>query len=377
MTLRALVRLPFLSLMTYAVLASSVQAEPIWSRLITSQRVEADPTQEYKLTDGNGPWLIVATTFSGEGAEDQAHELVLELRRKYKLEAYTHSKTFDFTGTVEGRGLNRFGDQNRMHYRRKMELCEIAVLVGNYTSHDDPAGQAALDKIKRMQPETLDPTKRESTSQTLAALRRVQQEVQQAVLNEKDERRIKGPMGKAFISRNPLLPKEYFVQQGIEEFVVRMNEPAPYSLLKCPGKYTLKVATFNGKVVLDQKQVQDFESGKADMESNLIVAAENAELLTEALRAKGYEAYSFHDRYSSIVTVGSFNSTGTPREDGKIEINPQIYQLMETFAADPVPGTAGFTVKKLLKISFDIQPEIVHVPRAAEKQNFTERMMGR
>lgn len=374
MTLRALGLLSLLSVISLFGWTAAAQAEPLWAKLMPSMsKVEADPSKDYTLTDGNGPWLIMATTFSGEGAEQQARELVLELRRRYKLEAYTHTKTFDFTGTVQGRGLNKFGEQSRMRYRRGMELKEIAVLVGNYTSHDDVAAASDLEKIKKMTPVTLDPTQRETTNQTLAALRRVQQ----TLVPEGDERREKGPMGKAFITRNPLLPKEFFVQKGVEDFVVKMNEPVKYNLLKCPGKYTLKVATFNGKVVLDQKKVQDFESGKASMESNLIKAAEDAETLTIALRSLGYEAYSFHDRYSSMVCVGSFNSTGTPRADGKIEINPQIYKLMEVFAADPVPGTAGFTVKKLVKISFDIQPEIVHVPRPASESNFANRMMGR
>ena len=377
MSLRALVFCPLFGLVVGLGVPSHVQAEPLWTKLIPGQKVEADANQDYRLTDGNGPWVIVATTFSGEGAEDQARELVLELRRRYKIEAYTHAKTFDFTGTVEGRGVNRFGDQNRMQYRRNMELREIAVLVGNFTSHDDPAAQATLDKIKRMTPESLDPKQRGSTSQTLAAMRLVQRELQQAIVPEKDERRLKGPMGKAFISRNPLLPREFFVRPGIEEFVVRLNEPLPYTLLKCPGMYTLKVATFNGKVLLDQKQVHDVELGKQEMESSLDKAADQAETLTQALRAKGYEAYSFHDRYSSMVTVGSFNSTGTPRADGKIEINPEIFHLMETFAADPVAGTSGFKVKKLLNISFDLQPEIVHVPRPASQSDFSARMQGR
>jgi hypothetical protein len=373
MTLRALVLLPCFALLAVVFAPSNLGAEPLWGKFLSRQGVEADPNADYKLTDSNGPWLIIATTFSGEGAEDQAHELVLELRKRYNFEAYTHEKTFDFSGTVAGRGLDRFGDQNRMRYRKGVEVREIAVLVGNFTSHDDPLGQTTLDRIKRMTPDTLDPQKRGETSQTLAALRRWQQEV----IPAGDARKAKGPMGKAFISRNPLLPKEFFVQEGVEEFVVRMNEPAQFNLLKCPGRYTLKVATFAGKIVLDQKQVHEFETGQETMESDLTKAAEKAELLTEALRAKGYEAYSFHDRTSSIVTVGSFNSTGTPREDGKIEINPQIFQLMETFGGDPVPGTAGFQVKKLLKISFDISPEIVHVPRPAPKKNFSDRMWKR
>jgi len=34
----------------------------------------------------------------------------------------------------------------------------------------------------------------------------------------------KGPLGKAFVTSNPLLPAEYFVPKGIDQFVVSMNK---------------------------------------------------------------------------------------------------------------------------------------------------------
>jgi len=377
MRLRGLL-LSFLTLVACLTWHRPVHAEPLWAKLMPGQRVEADINADYTLKDSNGPWIIVATTFSGEGAEQQADELVLELRRRYKLEAYKHSKTFDFTGTVQGRGVDRHGDPNRMRYSREMELHEIAVLVGNYPSYDDSTAQAHLEKIKYLTPDTLDPEKRGKTSQTLAMLRIMQR----AMAPDGDARHNKGPMAKAFITRNPLLPKEYFAQQGLDDFVIGMNEPAKYSLLKCPGKYTLKVATFTGRVIIDQKEVQALESGKKSMKSDLEEAAIKAEDLTFALRAKGFEAYSFHDRTSSIVTVGSFNSLGTQQTDGHIELFPQIYKLMEIFAADPVPGTGGgFTVKKMRigdrDISFDISPELVHAPKASATSSFTQRMGAR
>ncbi len=46
----------------------------------------------------------------------------------------------------------------------------------------------------------------------------------------------------------------------------------------------------------------------------------------------GYDAYEFHDRSSSIVTVGSFDSVGTRRRRGKIEINPTVHKIMPRFA---------------------------------------------
>ena len=40
---------------------------------------------ELALTQDNGPWLIVAASFSGDGAEKQARALADELRGKYRI----------------------------------------------------------------------------------------------------------------------------------------------------------------------------------------------------------------------------------------------------------------------------------------------------
>ena len=87
-----------------------------------------------------------------------------------------------------------------------------------------------------------------------------------------------------------------------------------------------------------------------------------------ALRQKGYEAYEFHDRYASMVTIGSFNSVGTPRPDGKIEINPQAHAIIETFGAERkvIPGQAAPQLgkpKSEAGIGLDIQPMLVEVPK--------------
>ena len=150
-------------------------------------------------------------------------------------------------------------------------------------------------------------------------------------------------MGHAFITTNPMLPPDYYApKNGIDELVLRMNKDVTHSLLDCPGKYTVQVAHFMGKVTIDQREIQRIERGEEMEGSSLAKAAEKAHELTEALRDKGYEAYEFHDRYASIVTVGSFDSVGTPRVDGKIEINPQVHQIIEFFRAKPqnFPATA-------------------------------------
>ncbi len=338
-------------------------AEPLWSRLLLGHRVEADPAKDYVLTEDHGPWLIMAATFSGDGAPAQAKQLVLELRRRYKVQAYVHEQSFDLTdGTLRQR-VDRHGDPIRMRYRKGEKIREIAVLVGHFDNVESADAQRVLKKIKTMRPDALSSTPVEETSQSLARFRALQV----AMLPKGHEARKKGPMRKAFLTRNPLLPREFFVPKGPDKLVLKMNKGVKHSLFSCEGKYTVKVATFTGTVVLDQKKVEKYENG-GEFPSRLAEAADKAHRLTLALRHKGYEAYEFHDRYASIVTVGSFNSVGLPRTDGKIEINPKIHAIMQTFGAKPVKPVAGvgpraFQPKTLQGIAFDLQPQIVHVPK--------------
>ncbi len=140
-------------------------------------------------------------------------------------------------------------------------------------------------------------------------------------------------MRHAFIVPNPLLPPDYFNQKGLDEETIALNKDVPHSLLDCPGKYTVQVATFKGNAVIRQADIRDIEDGRKEMGSQLAVAAQQADALVKKLRELGYEAYQFHNRYSSIVTVGSFKSPGTTMPDGHIEFDPTITRIVETFRA--------------------------------------------
>jgi len=346
-----------------ALPATVADAAPPWDKLLTFNRVEADPDKAYRLTEENGPWLITACSFSGEGAERQARDLVHELRRRYKMPAYTHKMRFDFGEEDSGRGVDRFGEPLKMRYRRGSELEEIAVLVGDYPAVDDPQAQKTLHKLKYSKPKCLELGGQRSTNRSLAGLRWMHKQM----LADGNEKKKKGPMGHAFITTNPLLPKEYFVPTGIEEFVLKMNKGVKHSLLDCPGKYTVQVAHFTGRVTLKQREIEDVKKGAKVKDSLLAEAAEKAHKLTKALRVKGWEAYEFHDRYTSIVTVGSFNSIGTPRPDGVTEINPKVHAIIETFkakrASTPGSPAGAFLPRVVLGIPCDIQPKPVHVPK--------------
>lgn len=355
-----------------AVLAGAwARAAGPWDKLLTVQRVEADPQKPYKLTEQNGPWMIMACSFTGERAVEQAKELALELRKRYKLPAYVYEKKFDVGKDIEGRGVDEFGRPRRMKLQRGVaEVNEIAVLVGDYPTVDDPEAQEILRKVKFCEPDCLATKDGKKTTRSLAGFRWLQT----AVLSDDNPKKKKGPMGHAFVTTNPMLPPDYYVPKGLDPLVVKANEGVEHSLLDCPGKYTVQVAHFTGRVITDQREIARIEQGK-EIDSQLAKAAYMANELTKALRMKGYEAYEFHDRYASIVTVGSFNSTGQPGANGVTEIDPRIKAVIDQFKSEG--GAQGaVTAKTLVKIPFDPQPVLVHVPKRSVSAALSQNRVG-
>lgn len=227
-----------------AFLAGTAAADPPWTRLLATHRPDADPEKVYRLTENEGPWLIMAASFAGEGAEKQAQDLVLELRKRYKLAAYIHEMEFEFKD-AEGRGVDRYGDPLKFKYQRDGGA-QYAVLVGDYPDSSDETAQKALRRIKTMTPEAIAIKDGETTNQQLANWREI------CRWGTKDKNR--GPMSTAFLTTNPLLADEYFAPKGgLDPEVAKWNEPVEYSLLNCPGKYTLQVATFRGKSEIRQE----------------------------------------------------------------------------------------------------------------------------
>lgn len=366
-------------LRTIGMILSALSCSPLavaapWDNLSLFKRIDADPNKTYRLIQQNGPWLIMAMTFQGQDAREKARALVYELRKQYKLPAFTFAKKFDYSKPVIGRGLNRYGGPKRGRHMQHGQRLQIAVLVGSYPSVDDRIAQKDLKKVKTISPKSL--TIERINRAGYGSRNIIPEEISSASFRETMLRNLvpkggkptnRGPMRSAFMVRNPLIPKEFFVHTGLEKFVVNMNKGVKYSLLNCPGKYTVQVATFKGAVQIGQRRDR---TSKRKKTNTLADAAVKAHKMTLALRKKGYKAYEFHDRYSSIVTIGSFNSSGTPRADGKIEINPKMNAIINRFKAtnSRIPaGLAGMTLgvqlKFTAKLPHDVQPWIVHVPR--------------
>lgn len=351
------------------LIASSITAPVVAElpNLMPFRRVDADPKKSYTLTEKHGPWLIIASSFAGEGAEKQAKELVLEIRRDYKLPAYIHKQHFDFTESLDG--VNRHRQKAQLKYASSVEFDEIAVLVGNFASVDDPTLEKALHTIKHATPASLDLKQNKQTTQRFTGYRNLWK-----ALTPKEEPKQRGPMRNAFATCNPLLPPEYFRGSGIDPFVKKMNREAEFSLLNNKAKYTVRVATFGGKSTMFFREDQNLDSSK-DGKTMLEEAANKAHQLAKALRKKGVEAYEFHDRNESYVTIGSFDNDGVQLPDGSFQYEPGINKILERYRGTPKAsvGQAAMSYEPRMEngILMDMNPTLIRVPRDSIAANYS------
>jgi hypothetical protein len=275
-------------------------------------RIEAIPGKEYHLTKQHGPWMIMVASFrsaspdgvvqDGKTPDVIAEQLMLELRQK-GIPAYTYRyeppdekvKTVDRLGREETR---EFLSQYR----------QVCVIAGNYSSIDDPKAQKSLAYIKRFQPQCL---------------------AQRGVSWLKTNRR-QGPLGGAFLTVNPILTPDEVKSRERDPLLVKLNSGNRYALHENPGQYTLVIATFAGK---SMAHLGDSNSPEAEeafrVDDDLDKASLDAWELTVALRElkTNIDAYVWHDRYQSVVTVGAFDSPN----------DPAIKRYVQVFG--PTPGT--------------------------------------
>jgi hypothetical protein len=300
--------------------------------------------KDFKLTRKQGPWMIMVAAITnvdeerrikGMSASQAADQLVQELRKK-KLAAYIY------------------------------EMNEtITVFVGDYRSNNDEALKKDLKYIKEgFKPKFL-------------------MDEKNGGLFAKTPGR-PGPLSKAFVTVNPLLSPEEVKQKSFDKEAMKLtmalNSDGDYSLLKSKGRYTLIIATFHGNSIMqvgnrtDAKAMARFEKSFG---SNLDQTGEEAWALTQALREakkagydENYEAWVFHDRHKSVVTIGSFNDPNDPKIQtlatqfrAKPGRHPQTGEDMmtpETFTVPRRPAPGRLADRMWI---FDGTPRLMEVPR--------------
>lgn len=321
------------------VVAWAATASPLFAKT----RIEAVKGKSYSLSKQNGPWMIMVTSLWGETteqkarAEQAANELVFELR-SLGIPAYTFKQEghLDELDTYD-----RMGRAQKRYFAAQRD--SILIIAGNYPTIEDDRAQKTLKYVKQLRPKSLDP-------------------VAKLVPGGK------GPLHKAFLTRNPLLPDDVKNSKGLEPLLVRLNSGTEHSLLQNRRKYSLVVASFNGKSQVDPMKFQEFDK-KLATEVTLDNAGLESWQLTKALRSRGIEAYVYHERFRSIVTVGGFDSPDDPEVDRLVQAYGAKYKPnAETGAPALVAEMVSLPGRRPKDPAaktwiMDAYPQLIEVPR--------------
>jgi len=322
--------------------------------------IEAIQGKRYKLSRAHGPWMIMVASIrdveeerrtDGLTAWEAADQLVYELRSK-GIPAYTFSRETVKAALTE---TSSFSDRTYV-----AQHGYISVLAGNFQSNSDKTAERVLKYIKKFRPRFLE----DDSSGGLFARTPGRPE----------------PLSKAFLTVNPLLSPEEVKSRTIDPLIKQLNADLEYSLLRNQGKYTLVVATFKGTSVMQVGHKVDVGAMKRfekNFGSSLDQSAMDAWALAESLRTakkhgydQDYEAWVFHDRHQSLVTIGSFDSPDDPRLgalanqfSAKTRRHPETgreVQVAEVLSLPKNPGTGRLPDKMWV---FDGTPRLMKVPR--------------
>lgn len=307
----------FSSLLTILLALGSIAPTPA-----AAGSIEAIRGKAYPLTAQHGPWMIKVTTLFEESEHQEvpiANELVYQLRKK-GIPAYTHRQTEE---SEDIEAVDRLG--RTRHKKMTSQRGMIAILAGNYKDPADKVPQQTLKYIKdkrKFSPEVTVEWQGKDVTVPLA-------------------------ISKAFLVRNPLLPPEELAKINRDPLILKLNSGLDHSLFENKGKYTLVVASFYGQSKVKPAEFREFNKMLGDKSKiSLDNAAQESWKVMSTLRQLGFEAYVYHDRYKSIVTVGAFKSPN----------DPEIQKLFERFRAkeerDPKTGKP-----MLLAVNLQIDPK--------------------
>ena len=276
--------------------ASSLPDLPPADALKPTVPLPNDPIEPWLLTRENGPFMVLAKTFRGVDSDRMALALAKELHDKYGLPAYI-LRSKDWPGKSNIRGVPPTADPEVVQSNIKVPerfrtYDEAAVLVGNEKTEKDAV--VLLHRVKKIRPDCL---------QALPKVFAWRNDLRTAIR-----------------TTNPYVPAQYLYPRRRDELIVRMNQTAR-SIANCPGRFSLQIAEFSGRATFNEKDPR-FHGLLNLQKSPLMTAADDAERLADKL-AKHPEfqklhlpIYVFHDRTSSKVFVGSFESDKDPSAVG-------------------------------------------------------------
>jgi hypothetical protein len=263
----------------------------------------SEPIEPYLLTKLDGPFMVLAKTFRGPDAERMALALVKELRNDYRLPAFILRKK-DFPGGSMIRGTPPTTPSEVVAPNIKLPekirtLDEASVLVGNEKTLAD--SEKLWRDVKKIKPKCLS--------------------------GMSSPYPWRSGLSSAIRTTNPYVPAQLLFPRPKDKLIVLMNTGLR-SISNCPGNYSLQVADFSGRSTY-QLNTQELPFHLlADLKNSpLRKAHDDAEKMAEKLakapeiQRMGQPIYVYHDRTTSKVFIGSFNS---PQDPGAAALRQQL-----------------------------------------------------
>lgn len=320
------------------------------------------PIEPYLLQRSNGPFMVLAYTFRGPDALRFGQALAMELRSKYHMPAYVfslriqpgHSNIRDVPPTAQPEIRS---DESVTAPERYRSYDEAAVLVGDCKSIDE--SEKVLHQVKKVRSEVVDGLPsiynwRKGRGLSRAMLTTNPMVASQNLYPQQDadhahQHAANGqPLQTGAVVDPSVLTASFKPVQKPDPLLKQING-GPHSVAKCPGAYTLQVAEFLGRTSIDPKDPL-LTNDKFLRQSPLAAAADQAEDLAANLAKckaldKRYKPFVFHDRTSSRVFLGSFESPSDPTARPLLEsINAVSTELLRRrFTPLPLAPTGALT----------------------------------
>ena len=252
--------------------------------------------------------MVLAQVFRGPEAERMALALCKELRHDYNLPAYIlRSKEFPMRSYIRGTPVQAPSETLKSAIKQPEQVRihdEAAVLVGDEKT--EQGTESLLNQVRKIHPKCMKDMPKLYPWRTAS-------------------------LARALRTTNPYVPAHWLYPKSPDRLLVQMNSGAD-SITNCPGTTRSRSPSFGGHTAYDLygQGMSKFKDLINPKESPLKTADHDAEQLADALRRSpeiqklGLPVYVFHDRTSSRVFVGSFQS---PEDPNALAVHDELVKV--------------------------------------------------
>jgi hypothetical protein len=339
-----------------SLLVLSVVLELVAAARGGAQHVDADPTKDYAVTEGAGPWMVLVATYTGPDRASLAKQMAYKIRADFNMPAYVYvyvdeerrrqREELDRANELAERMMRESGAIPTSLPRRTIRVNEqYGVLIGGWAD-PDAANAYNLVKIRTIPNEKLPQLySAHGATTTDTYVEMVKDDKGRPILDASGQLQLRrlpvNPFSTTIVTRNPLIKAS--AASKVDPALKKFNADEEYSLLNLPHdfKYTLLVKEYIGATSVERVSsgkeggfLSTLWNGGQKPGETLAAAARDAHELARWLRHLNFDAYVLHGRTSSIVTIGKFSESNDP---GAVRVAQQYVQLRQKMvASDPL-----------------------------------------